>query len=358
MPGPLRQPAVLALCLLLAACSGREEPKAADAGTLITTTRAERRDVPVLIGTVGRLESTAAPLVAAEVEARVVSIAVDAGAVLAAGDTIAELDPTAAELELRAARADAGRVETLLGNEERRLGRIRELHAKGSVSREQLDDAEARSATLRAESQSSRARLGIAEEQLRKTTVRAPIAGRVERRLASVGDFAKRGTPIVEMATSERLRALLPFPESRAGELAPGQTVYLDSPLAPGRPAEGRVTELRPAVDGANRALWVIVALENPGGWRPEGTVRASVLVAKRAAAVVVPVRALVRRPAGEVVYVLSGSRVAERRVETGERLDGMVEIRQGLEGEETLALEGAAFLSDGANVRVAGTAP
>lgn len=354
----LRQPAVLALCLLLAACRGGEEPETLDAGTLITTTRAERRDVPVLIGTVGRLESLAAPLVAAEIEARVISIAVDAGAVLAAGDTIAELDPTAAELELRAARADADRIGTLLANEERRLARIRELHAKGSVSREQLDDAEARHATLRAEQQSARARLGIADEQRRKTTVRAPIAGRVERRLASVGDFAKRGTPLVEMATSERLRALLPFPESRAGELSPGQTVFLDSPLAPQRRAEGRIAELRPAVGGANRALWVIVELDNPGGWRPEGTVRASVLLATRPAAVVVPVQALVRRPAGEVVYVVQGARVTERAIRTGERLEGMVEIREGLVGDETLALEGAAFLSDGASVRVAGKTP
>ena len=358
MPSPLRRSAALALCLLLAACSGDGKSPPQDTGTLITTARPERRDVPVLLGTVGRLESTASPQVAAEIDARVLSIAVDAGAVIAAGDTIAELDPTAVELELRAAAADLGRFQTLLANEDRRLSRIRELHAKGSVSREQLDDAAARSDTLRAELQSARARLGIAEDQRRKTTVRAPIAGRVERRLASVGDFAKRGTPLVEIATSERLRALLPFPESRAGDLAAGQTVFLDSPLAPAQRAEGRVAELRPAVGEANRALWVIVELENPGGWRPEGTVRATVLVATRPGAVMVPAECLVRRPAGEVVYVLDGSRVQERIVETGERLDGLVEIRQGLGGEETLALEGAAFLSDGASVRVAGKAP
>jgi RND family efflux transporter MFP subunit len=296
--------------------------------------------------------------VSAEIDARVLAIPVDAGAVLAEGDTIAELDPTAAELELRAAQAARERAATLLANEEQRLARIRALHAKGSVSREQLDDAGAHRAALQAELQSAKARLGIAEDQRDKATVRAPIAGRVERRLASVGDFVKRGTPLVEIATDDRLRALLPFPESRAAELAAGQTVFLDSPLTPGLRAEGKVTELRPAVGEANRALWVIVALDNPGGWRPEGTVRARVLLATRENAVTVPIATLVRRPGGEVVYVLEGSRVSEQVVETGERLDGRVEIRAGLSGEETLALEGAAFLSDDAPVRVAGKTP
>ena len=41
--------------------------------------------------------------------------------------------------------------------------------------------------------------------------VSAPLAGRVQKRLVSAGDFVKRGSPLFEIATSGSLRALLPW---------------------------------------------------------------------------------------------------------------------------------------------------
>lgn len=349
--------AAAVLGVLLCGCSPEDGAQdAVESATLVTVTEARTRDVPVVLSSIGRLESRASPTVAAEIDGRVLGLAVDEGEQVETGALLATLDATSITLELKAAKAETGRIAALLDNEERRLERFRGLHQKGFIAREQLDDVEAQVAVLRAQQEATAARLRIVEDQHAKTIIRSPLAGRIERRLVSPGDFVRRGTPLFEIATSERLRALLPFPEALAQRLKPGLSVTLTSPLSPGYSAEGVVTELRPAVGESSRAVWAMVDISNPGAWRPDATVRAEIVAEVHAGAVVVPARSLVRRPAGTLVYVIDGERAVQRVVDVGERLaDGSVEIVGGLEAGETVALEGADYLSDGALVRVSG---
>ncbi len=359
---PRRIALIPTLCLVLAlpaGCSGKkDETPPAPTGTLISVTEATVQDVPVVLKSIGRLESRAAPLVAAEIDGRVLELAVDEGAEIAAGATLAELDATSVTLEVRAAKADLGRIGALLANEERRVERFRTLAARELISREQLEDAEAQLAVLRAQRDAVEAQLRIVEDQLAKTVIRAPLAGRIQKRMVSVGDFVRRGSPLFEIATSASLRALLPVPEPLAAGLAPGLAVKLGSPLTPDTHATGVITELRPAVGAANRAVWAIVDVENPGAWRPDATVRGEIVLETHADAVVVPEQSVIRRPAGEVVYVIRDGRAEQRVVGTGERLEGLVEIIAGVAAGETVAVEGAAYLSDDAPVRLAGNAP
>jgi RND family efflux transporter MFP subunit len=356
MRAPLRT--ALLIVTLLAACTREEAAPPAEPSTLVSVATASSEDVPVRLRALGRVQSRVAPEVAAEVDGRILRLAVDEGDTVRTGEVIAELDRTALELERRAAEADAARIGALLANAERRVKRIAELQQKGFVAREPLDDAEAERAVLAAQARSAAARRSIVDDQLARTVIRAPLSARIERRLVSEGDFVRRGMPLVELATSGELRALLPFPEQQAALLAAGQSVTLRSPLDPGHTVNGTLSELRPSVGEASRAVWAIVDIANPGSWRPGATVNGEIVVATHTAAVVVPARAIVRRPAGEVVYVIEGSRAIQRVVQPGERLNGHVEVREGLRSGERIALDGAAYLSDGAAVRIAEQTP
>jgi len=59
----------------------------------------------------------------------------------------------------------------------------------------------------------------------------------------------------------------------------------------------------------------------------------------------------VVLRPAGKVVYALEGNVARQRIVETGMRQDGLQQIIKGLAAGETIAVDGAGFLTDGAAV-------
>jgi RND family efflux transporter MFP subunit len=116
------------------------------------------------------------------------------------------------------------------------------------------------------------------------------------------------------------------------------------------------VTEVRPSVNPANRSITVIVDFDNPGGWRPGASVRADVVLAVRQNAVTVPQVAIVRRPVGDVVYVINDGKAEERPVKRGLRSGKMVEVLEGLKAGEVVAVDGAGFLTQGGSVDVAGS--
>jgi multidrug efflux pump subunit AcrA (membrane-fusion protein) len=60
----------------------------------------------------------------------------------------------------------------------------------------------------------------------------------------------------------------------------------------------------------------------------------------------------VVRRPAGEVVYEIKDGKALQHKVTTGQRQGGLIEILDGLSGDETIVVDGAGFLSNGAAVR------
>lgn len=144
----------------------------------------------------------------------------------------------------------------------------------------------------------------------------------------------------------------LPFPEHVARQLRPGQAVTLTSFDDPGKTATATVQQIRPALDSTTQTMEVIAAL--PGGreWYAVGSVRGEVVIGVRRGTLVVPEQAVVLRPAGAVAYVLEGEAVKERPVQTGLLRSGELEITKGLQAGETVAVDGASLLSDGARVR------
>jgi hypothetical protein len=101
-----------------------------------------------------------------------------------------------------------------------------------------------------------------------------------------------------------------------------------------------------------NRAVEALVDLPAGTDWPPGGSVTARLVLASRDG-VVVPAASVVRRPAGDVVYVVQDGKATERKVTVGVRTSERAEVLTGVEPGETVALAGAGFLTDGALVAV-----
>jgi RND family efflux transporter MFP subunit len=215
-----------------------------------------------------------------------------------------------------------------------------------------LEEAVAQESARQAELNDARARLAEAEYRLDRTRIKSPVDAIVERRLISVGDYVSPGTPIVTIVGRDGIRAVLPFPERLSGQLRPGLAVTLEQPARPEEAVTGTVTEVRPMVGTNNRAVEALVDLPGASDWPAGGSVTARLVLASREG-VVVPAASVVRRPAGDVVYVLTGEKVAERKVTVGLREVERAELLTGLEPGETVILGGAGFLTDGALVAV-----
>ncbi len=345
------------LCMALAACSQDGKETAAKVperrATPVTATLVQLKGVETVEETVGRVEAITAPVVDAEVAGRVARIHAKEGQTVAAGDLLAELDPTDLELALQAARGERKRLEALITNQERLVQRYRTLRAQSSVSEDALESAEAQLVALRQQLVSARAQEQTAARNLARSRIVAPIDGSIEERRISVGDFVDRGAPLFRLTDSRRLRALLPLPEKVAERIRVGLPVRLSAPQLPKEMLNTSISAIRPMVGGANQAVVAIAEFNNPGPWRPGGSVDAAIVVEQREQAVLIPQISLVQRPSGTVAYTVDGDVARERPVTTGERRDGWIEVRSGLDAGEQVVVDGAGFLTDGAAIRV-----
>lgn len=352
-PRPLLFLALAALSL--AACSEKPaEKKAGPPPALITVTQAQSLPLDIVESTLGTLSAVNDPKIAAEVPGRVLSIAVRAGQPVKKGQMLAEIDAQDAGNQHQGDQAEIARLEALLAQQERVVTRQNELVARNFISRNAAEEAGAQRDALHSQLAAARARAGVSGRALKRTRVVAPFDGIIEEQVAAVGDYLKLGDPIFRLVSNARLRAHLPFPEAVASRLKPGQPVLLSSPLLPGETIEGEVEDIRPTLSESSRAVEVIARLNNSGGrLRSGASVDAKVVVGRKAQAVMVPEQSVVLRPAGRVVYAIKDGKAEQRKVEAGARQNGMIEILSGVAAGEAVALDGAGFLTNGANVSV-----
>ncbi len=404
-------PLAMALALLAlaagAACSrdGRADAQGKagqgkQARIAITTATVAAREVPRSVEVIGTLLPFEEVVLTNDHPGTVEAVRVDLGDRVEPGQLLLRLDDREARLALAQAdanllaaeralaRARAGAeaaLATIARNgaamEEARLNRKRfeDLFAEGAVSASQQDTARTQhdmaSASVRwAEAQAesdaqavqtasaaveqTRPALDLARKRLADIEIRSPMKGAVKQRLVSAGDGIREKTPLLVVVTTDPLKLQGTVPERFAPEVHVGQPVQVTLEAYPGRAFRGKVSRVSPSVDPQNRTLALEAVLENPDGrLKPGFFARGHVLARTDRAVPFVPEAALYTFVGITKVFAVSGETVQERQVETGERLEGWVEIRRGVTPGEVVATANLGALFDGAQVTVTAAA-
>ncbi len=344
---------VTAGCLCLISLTLAQAEETAGHATPVTVAMVETRPISVIEEAVGRIEARFAPVVSAEETGVIVEIHAGISQYVKAGDLLARIDNQAYCLAEDAKQADVRRLKSLIANQEKTVERYQHLLDEKSIPQDRMDAADVQLSSLKSQLAAATAALADSTRRKGKTQCLAPVSGWIEQRFVTTGDFVNTGKPLFKITGGEKLRIVLPFPESTASDFRKGQAVSLTTPTSPDAVIESVITKIRPSVNVGSRAVEVLVDLDNPGGWRPGASVNGTVIVDTRPDAVMVPDKSIVRRPAGEVVYIVDQDMARERVVCTGVRYGTMVEIVQGLAGGETIAVLGAGYLTDQVRVRV-----
>lgn len=350
----LRLLMILCLGVALTGCDKATEHGGKPAtATLVSVATAQATLLEVREETVGTLEGLIDPMVSAEVAARVLSVEARPGQRVKKGTLLVVLDPTDLALQRKEAQAEVGRIEALLANQDRTLERNQALVEKNFISKNALDEIATQQVALKRQLEAARARLASIEHTGSKTRVTAPVDGVIEKQIVSPGDFVIIGAPLMQIISNQRLRAHLPYPERVAANIKPGLKVRLTTPTSDTE-VTSVVREMKPLIGESNRAIDVLADVTGYAGWQSGASVNGVVVLDERQA-VVVPEQSVVLRPAGEVVYVIRDHKAEQRVVRTGLHQEGMVEIIEGVAADETVAVDGASFLTDQAEVTVQG---
>lgn len=346
------------LVLVLSACtSGGDETKASEKKaserfTLVTATEVKQMPIEITEHAVGSLEGVIDPTVAAEIAGRVIQVHFNPGMQVKQGQLLVELDAQDFSAQRAEAQAEVAKVQAQIENQTKVVERNRALVDKHFISQNALDADISQKRVLEHELEAAKARADNIQRSRGKTKIFAPVTGKIETRLVGPGDYVKVGDPITQIVSSQRLRAHLPFPEQLAAKLKPGLTVRLRSPVSE-VPVITEVHALKPMLTAETRSIDLIADVLDAPGWQAGASVEGDVILGETGASLVVPETSVVLRPAGEVVYVVQGSKAIQKVVQTGYRKQGWVEIKQGLSEGDTIVVDGAGFLSDGANIKL-----
>ena len=199
-----------------------------------------------------------------------------------------------------------------------------------------------------------RTELELARQALKDSVLYAPYDGSVRQRLASPGQFVAVGQPVLTLVRVHPLRLKLAIPERESAGLRAGLDVRVTVDGDP-RVHGGRVARLSPAIDEGSRTLAIEAEVPNPAGaLRPGAFARAEIETSAGEPVILVPDASLVTFAGIEKVLVVREGQAVERRVRTGRRVAGRVEVLEGLEGGEAVILD-PGTLAGGQPVTIAG---
>jgi membrane fusion protein (multidrug efflux system) len=268
---------------------------------------------------------------------------------------ILEIDPERRELEVSSQRARVAESRAQLADSKRESRRVERLRSKGAASQADVEKAQTQLELGRSRLEASRAQLGLAERALADSNVSAPFAGRVARRFVSEGEFVSEGTHLFSLVALEDMEVEFHLTERDSGLVSEGDRVSVRVAPYPGEVFPATVIVVSPTIDPRTRTLRVKARVDNKEGrLRPGLFARVDLGVSEREAVVMVPEDAILVRSDGTVLFLLSGENEVRRlTVETGVRVDGLVEITSGVGPEDAVVVRGQTQLVDGSIVDI-----
>jgi membrane fusion protein (multidrug efflux system) len=291
----------------------------------------------------GTLLSDESVAIAPETSGRVARILFEDGAKVATGTPLFRFDSDLAQADLSEAKARLQLAEAS-------FARIQKLRSSGNVAQNAYDEAlSARDV--------ARATVEAAQVRLDKLTISAPFPGTLGFRTVSEGAYVTAGTPLVQLDKTDTLQVSFAVPELQEKAVEAARTVSFTADALPGETFTAQISALNPAIDVNGRALQVRALFDNAQGkLRPGLLVRVTVKGAEREA-VMVPESAIVQRAKGAMIYTLAADKVTEVKARLGKRVEGMVEVVEGLKAGDTVVTAGNGQLTDGAKVEVGASA-
>jgi membrane fusion protein (multidrug efflux system) len=301
---------------------------------------AARKDTVIdAITATGQIESIQSIELRPEVDGRLTEIFVREGAVVAAGTPLFKVDD--GELTAQVARAEADRDLA-----EQALRRTNQLLADKAAAPADVERAEA-------SARSARAQYELLKLRLDRTVVRAPFAGVLGQRLASLGDYVTNATRLITLQTVNPQRAAFQVPERYAERLKVGQRIVFRVAALSSRDFTGTVDFVDPRVQLPGRTITMKALVQNPKRELQAGMfAEVRLETATRPNATVVPEDAIIPSQGGNAIWVVDGETVTRRPIELGVRTPGYVEVR-GVDPGELVVVGGAERLNPTSKVKV-----
>jgi len=378
-----------------AACSGSSASLRADASAppTVAVTKIARGDIAQSLTIAAEFRPYQEIEVHAKVAGYVKSIPVDVGDRVKTGQLLAVLEIPELQDEIKQDAAAVNRAAEEVKRAQADLERAQSAHEVAHLSYQRLsgvikarpnlvaqqdvDDATGKDRVTEAQVSTAQAAVAAAKEQLevakagqsRTQTlfdyarITAPFSGVITHRYADTGAMIQAGTssqtqamPIVRLSQNDRLRLVIPVPESAVSRIHLGGDVSV-AVQSLHKTVKGTVARFSDRLDTDTRTMHVEVDVQNPTLELVPGMYAdATILLDAAKDAVVAPVQAIDRDEKGASVMVVTGDgrqpgKIETRNVTLGLEADDRIEVTKGLSAGELAVVGSRAQLKPGATV-------
>ncbi len=256
------------------------------------------------------------------------------GKTVKSGDLLARLDDKEALATLNDLRA-------LEDFQRREFDRQAQLLSRGVATSQAYQKAESDLARIRAQ-------IAAQAQRLEYYKLLAPMDGIVLKEDGEVGDMVEPGTILYRIGLERPLWVVAEVNEEDIPRVRVGQKALLRTDAFANRVLSGVVRQITPAGDPVAKTFRVRIGLPDDTPLRVGMSVEANIVSREKEDVVLVPANAVV----GNSLFTIENSRAGLRKIETGIRGSGFIEIVNGVAEGELVVSPATTNIRNGARVR------
>lgn len=321
------------------AAQKESQPERSQRVVSVTTGEVASVAVAQSLSLVGKLNAEQAVNVAAEVSAKIKTIAVPVNTTVTKGQLLIQLDDD---------KAAAAYDEALAyrNDEQRKLTEFQRLLVRGAITKTEID-AQATSVSI------ANARLKSALANLNDHAIRAPFDGTIGLYDFSPGHMTAAGGELFNFDDLSSMRLDIEVPEQYISSLKVGIKVKARSQAWDDRVFVGKIQAIDSRVQPDSLNIKVRVVFENNDHALKPGMLLATDIDFIPQLQAIIPVQALEYSGTKRYVYIVDDQHKVHRTlVELGERIDNNVVINKGLKTGERIVVQGLVNMRDGITIK------
>lgn len=349
------------LMLTVAGCAKKQQQQGGQT-VLVKTMQVITRDTPIVYDYTGFVQATQEMELKAQVSGQITGKYFKGGDTVDAGQALYSIDGRTYQANMLNAQAGLANARAALANAAIDAERYTKLYAQNAVSKQSLDNAIMQRDQARAAVAANEAMLSNAQKDLSETNVKAPFKGRVDTNSLEIGNYVVAGqTTLTKISNTDPVFIQFSIAEPEylalASKNSSGNAALdnLTAVLSDGSEYElkGNVTEVNRGINDATGTLTVKATFDNPNRKLLPGMfAHVQATGGIKEDALLIPQRAVTELLYKKFVYIVGNdNKITMKEVQLGPNVGRLVMVNSGLNGDETLVVEGTSKVKQGSLV-------